>query len=269
MNDMVNDGISESRIVSLRRRVAATVRGSDGLAWLRPLLRRGGAPLQRAGEILTWLGTDDQPNLAGDRDIEWAWVVAKMPPRPGKALDFGNGGSYLSLVAAEKGYNVTAIDLTPVLWPYLHPKLRFLQGDLFELGFMPESFDLIINCSSIEHVGLSGRYGVKEDDLEGDIKAMALMRSLLKPGGVMLLTIPVGKDAVFQPLHRVYGNERLPRLLDGWQVDEKEFWVKQDDNRWVSVDETDALERDPKRDLYGLGLFVLRKGDERAEKRGG
>jgi 2-polyprenyl-3-methyl-5-hydroxy-6-metoxy-1,4-benzoquinol methylase len=148
-------------------------------------------------------------NLLGDRHIEWSWTVASTPPGPGNALDFGNGGGPLALAAALDGYNVTAVDLTAVRWPYVHPNLRFMQGDILSLNFQSESFDLILNCSSVEHVGLAGRYGIVTDDSEGDLKAMRRLLELLKPGGHMILTIPMGKDAVFEPLCRIYGETRL------------------------------------------------------------
>ena len=93
---------------------------------------------------------------------------------------------------------------------------------------------------------------------DGDLAAMRKLRDLAKPGGTMLLTIPVGRDAVFAPLHRVYGEERLPRLLEGWAIEEQEFWVKQADGCWAQVRRSDALALRPQAMLYGLGLFVLK-----------
>lgn len=197
------------------------------------------------------------PNLMGDRDIENSWIVANMPDGPGAALDFGCGLGWLGLLAARKGFKVTAIDLEPVTWYYEHPSLNFIQNNIFKLNFLPGHFDLIINCSAIEHVGLSGRYGVTNYNPNGDIEAMALLRNILKPCKVMLLTIPVGRDMVFTPLHRIYGEERLPRLLEGWEITRKEYWTKDNSNRWICVEESVALKREPLRQCYGLGLFVL------------
>lgn len=197
------------------------------------------------------------PNLKGDRDIEYSWVAANMPEDPGRALDFGCGSSYLGLMVAQRGFKVTAIDLVSVNWSYVHPNLTFLQKDIFDLNFLPSSLDLIANCSTIEHVGL-GRYGNHQNS-NGDIEAMNLLYGLLESGGIMLLTIPVGKDAIFFPLHRVYGPERLTSLLDGFMVEKKEYWVKDHKNRWVRVDEEVALNSQSKRICYGLGCFVLKK----------
>lgn len=62
------------------------------------------------------------------------------------------------------------------------------------------------------HLPQSGRYG---DPLnpDADLEAMARVRSILKPGGLLLLTVPVGPDVLVFNLHRRYGPARLPLLL--------------------------------------------------------
>jgi SAM-dependent methyltransferase len=204
-------------------------------------------------------------NLLGDRDVEWSWVAAHIPSGPGEALDFGPGGSYLGLTAAQRGFEVTAIDLEPVRWYYVHQKLHFVHGDILKVGLPAKHFDLVINCSTVEHVGLAGRYGVTKSCPDGDLEAMARLRDLMKPGGVMLLTIPVGQDAVFAPLSRVYGAQRLPQLLSGYTVEKDVFWVKDAENRWVLCDRDTALNFrasvgswNPLRNIYALGCFVLK-----------
>jgi len=199
------------------------------------------------------------PNLKGDRDIEYSWVVANMPKGPGEALDFGCGPGWLGLSAAMRGFNTTGVDLEDVTWFYKHPKLKFVQGDILKLDLPSNHFDLIINCSAIEHVGLAGRYSVIEARSDGDIEAMKVLKNILKTNGVMLLTIPVGQDKVFAPLHRIYGEKRLPVLLQGWEVVQKEYWVKDEENRWICVEESVSLNKEPLAHCYGLGLFVLRR----------
>lgn len=206
-------------------------------------------------------------NLLGDRDIEWSWIAAHIGSGPGKAIDFGCGpGSSLGLIAACAGFEVTAVDLGSVNWHYVHRNLQFRQGDILKLDFPDQSFDLIINCSTVEHVGLAGRYGVTKNRPDGDLEAMARLRGLLKPeGSVMLLTIPVGQDAVFAPMCIVYGTLRLPRLLESYKVEKEEFWVKDSENRWTQCGRETALDfkaamgsRDPLKNVCALGCFVLR-----------
>ena len=197
-------------------------------------------------------------NLDGDRDVEYAFIAAQMPNGPGRVLDFGSGFGNLGLMAAQRGLVVTAIDLRDVFWHYAHPAIEFRRGDLFELDLPEGSYDLIINCSTVEHVGLGGRYGSAERP-DGDLDAMQRLRSLITPGGTMLMTIPVGRDTVYGPMHRVYGRERLPRLLDGWRVENVQFWTKNETNTWIPCDENQALDFQPTEHVYGLGCFVLRR----------
>ena len=201
------------------------------------------------------------PNMDGDRDIEFSWIAGHMGNGPGYALDFGCGNTWMGLLAARKGFDVTAIDLGKVGWRYNHPNLKFTQGDLSDLNMAKDSLDLIINCSSIEHVGLQGRYGIKKANEDGDLIMMSLLLDLLKPGKQMILTIPVGRDKVFLPRHRVYGPKRLPELLKGWEIVEREFAAKRQNNIWTVVEEKTALNIDALNHYYSLGLFLLRKPD--------
>lgn len=249
------------------RRILGYVRASGALRPLRPLWRL----VREATQWARGARSATAPNLLGDREIEWSWVAGHMPYGPGDALDFGSGDSHLALIAAERGFNVTAVDLQPIRWPYVHPRLRAIQGDIMKLPLPEGQVDLVINCSSVEHVGLAGRYGVSEARPDGDLEAMARLRDLLAPGGVMLLTIPAGHDRLFAPLCRIYGKERLPRLLGGFIVEKEAFWVKDGGNRWVSCDRETAVtfnssagSWNPLRNVYALACYVLRKpGDTR------
>jgi SAM-dependent methyltransferase len=199
------------------------------------------------------------PNFKGDRDVEYSWAAANLPEGPGKVLDFGCGYSFVPLFAARRGFSVTALDITEISWLYRHPGLDFIRGDVFKAALPEDYFDIVLNISSIEHVGLGGRYSVSESSLNGDLLAMPILRKVLKPGGKMILTVPVGMDSVFNPLHRVYGEERLPKLLQNWEVLKEEFWVKDDSNCWIQTERSLALTKKPLAHCFGLGLFVLRK----------
>ncbi len=226
--------------------------------WLHRILRSTKRSLASpASEVI---------NLWGDRDIEYSFIASRLPQGPGEALDFGSAFANLSLHAIQRGWNVTGVDLLshPIYWK--HPNFHFVQGDFLQLQFPPSSFDLILNCSAVEHVGLPGRYDLETPETDGDLEAMRKMLALLKPGGLMILTIPVGRDAVVAPLHRVYGPNRLPKLLDGFEILEQCYWVKDAANFWLSSNREQSLAylptgdgSDPQRCSYALGCFTLRK----------
>lgn len=196
-------------------------------------------------------------DLRGDREIEWSFVSGHIPDDGKTALDFGCGNAPVGLAAALKGYQVVALDQNPVKWVTESPQLVFRQGDILALDLGESQFDLILNCSSVEHVGLAGRFG-SVADTDGDLKAMERLCRALKPQGTMLLTIPIGQDRVCQPYHRIYGPARLPLLLAGYRRSQAQYWVKRPGrNVWVQADEPEALAVAGGPAYYALGLFVL------------
>ncbi len=195
--------------------------------------------------------TPPPPNDRGMRDVEYSFIAANMPEGSGRALDYGCGRSWMPLLAARHGYTVRAVDVYDPKSPYKHPDLVFT----YELSSLPN--ELITLCSVVEHIGL-GRYG---DPLEedGDLRVMSELRNLLSSTGIMLLTIPTGKDKVVSGVHRVYGPIRLPRLLEGWRIIREEYWMKRDLIHWeeVASERMSLLEGN---ELYtGVGLYVLEK----------
>jgi SAM-dependent methyltransferase len=204
------------------------------------------------------LATNGGLSLQGDRWVEWSFCFARMTNGPGTTLDFGADIGFLAITAAQRGHDVIAFDRLASMLDYVHPRVRHVQGDILTHDFGDQRFDQILNCSSVEHVGLGGRYG-SSDAADGDLEAMAAMRRLLTPGGRMLLTIPVGRDMVCAPQHRIYGEERLPRLVDGYGIDEQQFWCKSAAG-WTQCARSEALATEGWNAFYSLGLFVLGTG---------
>ena len=201
-------------------------------------------------------GRPAERTLAGDREIEWTWTLAHIRRNPGRVLDFGSGNGMMALGASFAGNDVIAVDLEPEQYPFHPHRIEYVQGDFNQLQLETRSFNQILNCSSIEHVGLSGRYG-SPDEPDGDLRAMEKMAQILKPEGDMVLTIPIGADALHAPDHRIYGEERLPRLLEHWEIREEEYWAKPTTDRYEPVTREQALADRGSASYYALGLFVV------------
>lgn len=202
-------------------------------------------------------------SLAGDRSIEYGYVYKHLPRGQGTAFEFGPAPltARMSLFAIKQGYSVTAVGLEQI--QRQHPNLTFIQGDLLTTEVKGE-FDWILNISTVEHCGLAGRYGVTVSDADADLKAMWILKSLMKPQGKMLLTIPIGLDAVVGHWHRVYGRERLPKLLSGYEILHQVYWAKSNGvDKFKPVEGVIALgvksvQSPPKHNYYALGTFTLR-----------
>lgn len=197
--------------------------------------------------------------LAGDRAIEWSWVVENLPKSPSKILDLGCVESVLTGVSSRLGHSVTAIDLREI--EYEMNNVNFIKQDFLNIEFNGDTFDTIINSSTIEHVGLPERYGSTAEK-DGDLLAMEKLAELLKLNGIMILTIPCGIDDIFPPFHRVYGMKRLPMLLKNYKILKEEFWYKNSASKWVICSKEIALTTKGSYNSYALGLFLLQKTNE-------
>ena len=211
--------------------------------------------------------------IDGERYVEWSFLSSHLPEGSGEAIDFGCENGYMSLLAAQKGFHVRACDLQEQHFLWKHPNVEFILGDFLHLGLPRNHFDLIINCSSVEHVGVAGRYGVTASETDGDLEVMTRFSELLTPQGIVIMTAPCGTDAVMAPWCRVYGQERLPKLLAPFLIERECYWIKDHENRWVETSKEKALNYAPRHDpanphgcSYALGGFVLRK---RADRRVG
>jgi len=202
--------------------------------------------------------------LAGDRHHEYSWTKGRLPDGSGLLLDLGCGPkANMSRYAVSRGWHVIGIDLLPV--GYTHPHFSSLVKDFLKYDFEDTMFDWILNISSIEHFGVKGRYGVNRRSATADLRAMKKLHSLMKPEATMSLTIPVGIDTLAEPHHRVYGKERLPKLLNGFKVIDQQYWAKFDGvNEFRGTGQSMALNTVPivgPPNYYAIGAFLLKRGD--------
>ena len=102
--------------------------------------------------------------------------------------------------------------------PKIH--VRLVETYWREVAAAPGSpdhvFDTVFSYSNFEHDGL-GRYGDPLDP-DGDRKAVKEMWSMLRPGGHLILALPVGADCVAFYGNRRYGPLRLGWLLQGFRL---------------------------------------------------
>lgn len=110
------------------------------------------------------------------------------------------------------GAHPTTIDYNKIVSE--DPRVEVMTTKEFEEN--PKTFDAILSISSIEHDGL-GRYG---DPIcpTADLETMERAKKMLNQDGILILSVPVGKDCLVWNLHRVYGKLRLKALLKGWRV---------------------------------------------------
>jgi GR25 family glycosyltransferase involved in LPS biosynthesis len=144
---------------------------------------------------------------------EWLYEALDIIPIQNKTVAImGSIRPWYESVALSFGGLPTTVEYN--LPGFNHPLIKEIL--LPELVLSGERFDIAISVSSFEHDGL-GRYG---DPLNpnGDFRAMDEMKKILKPDGLLFLAVPCGLDKMVWNAHRVYGNKRLPLLLENWEV---------------------------------------------------
>jgi SAM-dependent methyltransferase len=167
-----------------------------------------------------------------ERIVEVPYVLGAIGQvaRGACILDVGSAESTVALSLACLGYDVTAID--PRGYPFTHPRLKVVRGSVehLELG---GQFDAVVSMSTVEHIGMDA-YGQAPTE-RADLAAMARIRELTRPGGILVLTIPFGR-ATLSGAERRYDRPALDELLDGWEVDDLAFARQSRPTIWL-VDE--------------------------------
>ena len=106
-------------------------------------------------------------------------ILAKTGRKFDRALDIGCGpGANIEVLNTFAG-KVTGVDISPKAIEYsrrIHPHNEFLLANAENLPFADSSFDLILCSEVLEHVE--------------DTKAIAEVLRILKPQGVLIITVP-------------------------------------------------------------------------------
>jgi hypothetical protein len=143
-------------------------------------------------------------------------LLKRHPIAEKTVLIIGSEVPFYEALAAQLGGIVSTVEYRKITHEI--PGLRTYTVD--ELAGTDLQFDCGISISSIEHSGL-GRYGDPIDP-DGDLKAIQLYKRHIKKGGHLFLEVPLGPDTVVWNAHRIYGRRRLPVLLSGWKVVDRE-----------------------------------------------
>lgn len=191
--------------------------------------------------------------------IEYPFVLRGLNLERGRVLDVGCTAPYniIPLVLADRGLDVYGIDIRD--FKVKHPNFTFVKGRIEKTNFPSSFFDRVIAVSTIEHIGLRGRYSSKQD-LTGDRKAILEIIRILKDDGKLLFTVPFGKAKISGPSHRIYDGAKLRQLIRGLTIVKKEFYFKNKAGFWESCEESVAeLIEESLTQEYALACLVLSK----------
>lgn len=124
-------------------------------------------------------------------------------------------------------------------------------ADLKHLPFPENSIQSLSCMHTIEHIGL-GRYG-DELDANGDLKAIAELKRVLRPDGDLLFVTPVGKPKIEYNAHRIYSYEQIMEYFSPLTL--KEFSLIPDAGGIIENASPDLVVQQQ----YGCGCFWFKK----------
>ncbi|MDD5069842.1 MAG: class I SAM-dependent methyltransferase [Candidatus Omnitrophica bacterium] len=174
-----------------------------------------------------------------ERIVEIPFVLGNVPYQPSKILELGCAESSLAIHLATIGHEVTGVDVRVL--PYKHPNFLFVQTDIMNMSFYDKYFD-VVNCiSTLEHIGL-GFYKDKVTSDKPDVLAMNEIHRVLKPKGMLLLSIPFGIPK-FTAQQRIYDLAMIEPLLSNFDVKLSRYFVlinQGDSHYWQEFGQKEA-----------------------------
>jgi SAM-dependent methyltransferase len=177
-----------------------------------------------------------------------AWLARRLQEQ-GPSIHVDVGSSVMMINVLSASVNTVFVDYRPL---HVHlSNLHSLAGDIVRLPFRDISVASLSCLHVIEHVGL-GRYGDAINPAGSQLAAAELQR-VLKPGGRLFLSVPVGRERVCFNAHRVFASSTVSKLFQELQL---ESFSLVDDSGQLS--ENVPLKATSNLD-YGCGFFEFVK----------
>lgn len=169
-----------------------------------------------------------------------------------KHVDIGSDVNFVGMLTNIT--NITFVDIRPL-------KLDIknyvgVEGSILDLPFEDNSISSLSCFHVIEHIGL-GRYGDTIDP-NGSVKAAKELIRILKEGGRLFLTVPLGDESIQFNSQRIFSYDRIIEMFD--DINLLEFSVVNMNGEFLENVNISSFSFDQKTGQdAGLGLFVFKK----------
>lgn len=202
----------------------------------------------------------DRYEEAGNYESEYLWqdlLVARkiFAANPQKHVDIGSRlDGFICHVASFR--QIEVLDVRPVTAKI--SGVTFRQVDLMKpLEGMSGYCDSLSCLHALEHFGL-GRYGDPLDPV-GCEKGIQNMAKILRSGGVLYLSVPIGIEKVKFNAHWIFDPRKLVRLAESVGLQLREFVALRDRNILVESSDPQTMIAESSGYSYSLGIFTFLK----------
>ena len=157
-----------------------------------------------------------------ERVVEFPWVASRQ--LGGRVLDAGSALNHLHVLLGLRPRmdDLHVVTLSPEeeeSFPRLG--ISYLYADLRDLPFKDASYDRVVCISTLDHVGLdNARFGEAGESAENPQAEATLviheLRRVLRPGGDLYFTLPVGSGERFDWV-RSFTPDEVDELVEAFE----------------------------------------------------
>jgi SAM-dependent methyltransferase len=183
-----------------------------------------------------------------------AWLARRLAAA-GPALHVDVGSSVMMLSVLSAHVRLLFVDYRPLRARL--PGLSCIAGSALQLPFADASLESVSSLHVIEHVGL-GRYGDAVNPAGSEL-ALAELARVMRPGGKLYLSVPVGRERTCFNAHRVFSPSTIAGCLS--QLVPISFSLVDDDGAWNN-EVPGSMETSLDHIEYGCGMFEFTRGHD-------
>ncbi|MDR1826907.1 MAG: class I SAM-dependent methyltransferase [Methylobacteriaceae bacterium] len=196
------------------------------------------------------IGTEGFGYRIDERAVELPWVVSCLPDGPCRLLDAGSSLNHAPVLEHPKlrGKRLFISTLNNEGYARTDLNISYVYEDFRETCFRENYFDIIACISTLEHVGLDNTFlytpdKTKDEDSPGDyLLAVRVLRSVLKPGGSMYISVPFGKP-VNHGWFQVFDAARVDTVIEEFKPSRyRESIFMYEEDRWRVSSREEAAE---------------------------
>ena len=172
-----------------------------------------------------------------------AWASRRIiQTAPTRHFDIGSQLDLIGILSAS--IPIIFLDIRPLIVSLSN--VQSLAGSILNLPFLDNSISSLSCLHVIEHIGL-GRYGDPFDPM-GTRKAAQELVRVLKPGGSLFLSLPIGRERLCFNAHRIHSPQTALDYFADLHL--KEFSCEDDGKLLENVDPYHF-----EKSNYACGLF--------------
>jgi hypothetical protein len=217
-------------------------------AWRRYQDMPGAEPLRFSESYPALFDATDSTPLDPHYFYQGVWATERIAAcHPDQHVDVASDHRFVGLLTTH--LPVTFIDIRPLRARL--PRLREVAAEITALPFAGESLQSISCLHVAEHIGL-GRYG---DPLNpsGTRLACAELARVLRKGGNLYFSAPVGRERVAFNAHRIHAPNQILEYFSGLQL--VEFSAVDDKGKLRLDIEPSAMQNTD----YACGLYWFKR----------